>query len=133
MLSAPGIQQFTTTMHEELMAIILFIFQTCKPCNATCKSCIGPSNSDCLSCYPPLGYNNLLRRCMKCCIETATTVIDKTCCKCIEDGKNTSYFYNLHPQPSPLVAITQYRKNNASLRTTVQIWSFSNPYFSMKF
>lgn len=59
---------------------------TCKPCNSTCKSCIGPSNSDCLSCYPPLGYNNLLRRCMNCCIATST-VIDKTCCKCIEDGK----------------------------------------------
>ncbi|KAL4227338.1 Proprotein convertase subtilisin kexin type [Mactra antiquata] len=58
---------------------------SCKSCNTSCRSCIGPSNTDCLSCYSPSGYNNILRKCMRCCTNTQTN--QKDCCQCIEDGK----------------------------------------------
>ncbi|XP_052791389.1 furin-like protease kpc-1 isoform X1 [Mya arenaria] len=60
---------------------------SCKSCTDNCRACIGPSQSDCLACVAPYGYNNLLRRCMTCCSALTWSRGDKDCCKCVEDGK----------------------------------------------
>lgn len=60
---------------------------SCRSCNTSCQACIGPSNTDCLTCYPPFGYNNLLRKCMRCCSSQEALSKYADCCNCVEDGK----------------------------------------------
>ena len=36
----------------------------CQPCHSRCKSCVGPKEDDCLTCYP--GYKEEVRTCRKC-------------------------------------------------------------------
>ncbi|KAK3588783.1 hypothetical protein CHS0354_011991 [Potamilus streckersoni] len=62
---------------------------SCKSCSVSCKSCIGPSLSDCLSCFPPDGYNNMMRTCMRCCNQIENPS-EHNCCHCLEEGKCTT-------------------------------------------